>query len=185
MGVARLMRGRADGIMQFASTVPAFVASLVPLLAIALLSAALMVGKAGLEGATGLFLIVLVNQLAPPVLSHLVARRWDREEDWLRYATAFNWCQCALPVVALAMLFGIAVMVSSGVPREAAATLGFGGLLAYTLWLSWFLARVGLDLSRARAVALVVLVLAGTVGLTLLPLVFSEGGEGQQGVASQ
>ena len=38
--------------------------------------------------------------LAPPVLSFEFARLWGRQDHWLRFATAFNWCQWLLPVLA-------------------------------------------------------------------------------------
>ena len=41
--------------------------------------------------------LTVVAQLAPPVLSHALARRWGREHLWLHYATAYNWCYWAHP----------------------------------------------------------------------------------------
>src|ERR1700744_2339459 len=93
IGVLRVARGRADGMAQFGATRDAFLASLAPLIAFPLVGGVLMMlGGGGLDALTDL-LATLCALLAPPVLSFEVARWWRREAEWLRFATAFNWCQ--------------------------------------------------------------------------------------------
>ena len=108
-------------------------------------------------------------QLAPPVVSHWLALRWGREEEWLRFATAFNWCQWAIPVVALGILMVLQILVGDRISAESGGQLLVLLLAFYGLWLHWFVARQGLDLSRGRAAMLVVLVNAVTIGLVVIP----------------
>ena len=94
---------------------------------------------------------------------------WRREALWLRFATAFNWCQWLLPLlgIALMLLFGMASAV--GLPQHSAGILLVLCLGAYGLWLHWFLARHGLQLSGLRAALLVATVNLGTALLVLAP----------------
>ena len=117
------------------------------------------------------FLSTLCALLVPPVLTYEVARLWGREAAWLRFATAFNWCQWLIPVVGAAILFALGMLTGLGLPRQFAARAGFVlGVIAYGLcWLS--LARRGLGLSLPRAVALVLGVNLLTVVLVLGPRV--------------
>ena len=168
-GIARLARGRGEGMAEFPATVDGFLVSLTPLLGFALVGAAAAV--AGQDAMAGLawLLFSLVGLLTPAVLSHAIARRWGREEDWLRYATAYNWVQCALPLAGIPMLLTIQVMVGLGIPVELAAELGLLGLFVYLMWLSWVIARAGLDLSWGRAARFVLIVTVGTYVVASLP----------------
>lgn len=168
-GIARLARGRGDGMAEFPATVDGFLVSLTPLLGFALVGGAAAV--AGQDAMAGLawLLFSLVGLLSPAVLSHAIARRWGREEDWLRYATAYNWVQCALPLAGIPMLLAISVMTGVGLPAGAAAEVGLLGLFGYLMWLSWVIARAGLDLSRGRAARFVLIVTLGTYAVASVP----------------
>ncbi len=168
-GIARLARGRGEGMAEFPATVDGFLLSLMPLLAFALVGAAAAVSQSDALTGIAWLLLSVVGLLTPAVLSHAIARRWNREEDWLRYATAYNWVQCALPLAGIPMLLAIKVMVGLGIGVAAAAELGLLGLLGYLMWLSWVMARAGLDLSRGRAVRFVLLVTLGTYAVASAP----------------
>ena len=171
LGVLLLARGRARGLDQFGNTVQGFLASLAPLIAFPLVGAMLVLTQGAVVPALTDFLATMCAILAPPVLSHALARRWRREADWLRFATAFGWCQWVLPLVAVAVMLVMAMAVGVGLPEQA----GRGALLAvvalYALWLNWFVARHGLRLSPLRAAALVLLVNLGTAALVAGPQV--------------
>lgn len=169
LGMARLARGRVDGLAQFGDTPQAFLASLAPLLAFPIVSAALMLPTEGVVRALATLLATVVFQLAPAVLSHAIARAWGREAQWLRYAIAFNWCQWALPLMAMALLIVLQFALRLGLPDEAADRVLIFGLAAYGLWLNWLLARYGLSLSCGRAAGLVALTNLGTVVLAIGP----------------
>jgi len=170
LGVLLLARGRARGLDQFGNTVQGFLASLAPLIAFSLVEAVLILLQGAVVPALTDFLVTMCAILAPPVLSHALARRWERETDWLRFATAFGWCQW-VPLVAVAVMLAMAMAVGVGLPEQA----GRGALLAvvalYALWLNWFVARHGLRLSPLRAAALVLLVNLGTAALVAGPQV--------------
>ena len=167
-GIMQLARGRPEGLAQFGGTVPAFLSSLAPLIAFSIVGGVLTLGVAEPMIAFSIFLLSAITQLAPPVLSHAIAVRWGREEDWLRYATAFNWCQCLTPLGVLATAVLMSVGIGLGLSPRAAQSYAFLALLIYVMWLQWLVARHGLDLSRGRA-ALVAMVTVGTSALIIVP----------------
>lgn len=169
IGVARVALGRADGFARFGSTVPSFLNSLAPLIAFPLAGAVIEVFRDDWLTAVSLLLLTLVAQLAPPVLSHLLAVRWKCEDRWLHYATAYNWCYWAIPIAGAVLTVGFALAVGAGLPSTVAAQAVLGGLGLYSLWLNWFVARHALGVSKGRAVLLVVAVNAGTALLAIGP----------------
>ena len=168
-GIARLALGRPDGLAAFRATPEGLLASLAPLLALPVAACVLLLLGGAAGQALVLVLLAVISQLTPLVLSHAVAARWDRGERWLRYATAYNWCQWAVFAVMLGLLAvlrfaGLGLAEALGSP---ALTLGAGG---YAMWLHWVLARHGLGLPGLRAAALVLLVAVATAALVLGPL---------------
>jgi len=178
LGVARLARGRADGMRQFGETREAFLASLAPLVAFPLVGGILMLLSGGGLDALSDFLMTVCALLAPPVLSFEAARLWRREAAWLRFATAFNWCQWAIPVLGSLLLLVLGMLTAVGLPGPAARLLAVVGLASYGLWLHWFVARHGLGLSRTRAALLVFGVNLATVAIVVLPRILALAGEG-------
>ncbi|HTW28121.1 MAG TPA: hypothetical protein VME92_13410 [Acetobacteraceae bacterium] len=178
-GMLLLARGRAVGLAEFGETPEAFLASLAPLIAFPLVFGVLLLLNGGGWQAVGDFLAALCALLAPPVLSQLLARLWRRETLWLRYATAFNWCQWVLPVVAGLALLGVPVLAALGADTVTAARAAVLVICGYGLWLHWFLARRGLNLSGLRAALLVIAVNLGTgvlvFGPQLIALATKEG----------
>lgn len=169
IGVALVALGRADGFARFGSTVPSFLNSLAPLIAFPLAGAVIEVFRDDWLTAVSLLLLTLVAQLAPPVLSHLLAVRWKCEDRWLHYATAYNWCYWAIPIAGALLTVGFALAVGAGLPSTVAAQAVLGGLGLYSLWLNWFVARHALGVSKGRAALLVVAVNAGTALLAIGP----------------
>jgi hypothetical protein len=172
-GVFLLATGRAAGMDYFASAPERFLASLAPLVVFPLIAAVLFV-FALLANGTGQEALVdslgsVCAMLVPPVLSFEIAARWRRAGLWLRFATAGNWCQWALvPVVAVLALL-VSALGAIGLPDRAATVLLVAGAYGYGLWLNWFVARVGLDLSPGRAALLVAGVNLVTILLVLVP----------------
>jgi hypothetical protein len=177
-GIIRVATGRADGIAQFGDTKEAFLTSLAPLLAFPLVGTLLMLGEGGGLGALSDLLATLCALLAPAVLSYEAARYWARAAAWTRFAVAFNWCQWAIPVLAVFLAVLAGMLLALGVPSEAGVVLVVVGLGGYGLWLHWFLARHGLGLRPGRAALLVVGVNLITILLVLTPrvLVLAFGG---------
>ena len=169
IGVGRVALGRTDGFARFGSTVPSFLNSLAPLIAFPLAGALIEVFRDDWQTALSLLLLTLVAQLAPPVLSHLLAVRWKCEDQWLHYATAYNWCYWAIPMVGALLTLGFAMAVGAGLPSTVAAQAVLGCLGLYSLWLNWFVARHALGLSKGKAALLVFVVNAGTAVLAIGP----------------
>jgi len=171
-----LARGRADGLRQFGDTPSAFLASLAPLIAFPLVGAGLMLAQGGGLPALTALLSTFCALLAPPVLSYEPARLWRREGQWLRFATAFNWCQWAIPVLAAVLLTLVYPALAEAASTETAGVVVIAAVAGYALWLHWFLARHALMISGLRAALLVVLVNLCTVVLVLGPRVLVAGG---------
>ena len=74
--------------------------------------ALMLLGGGGLDALSDL-LATLCALLAPPVLSFEVARLWGREAAWLRFATAFNWCQWVPVFASLLLLVCLAMLAAS------------------------------------------------------------------------
>ncbi len=156
--------------------------SLAPLVAFPLVGSVLMMLGGGGLGALSDLLATLCALLGPPVLSFEVARLWGREAPWQRFATAFNWCQWVIPVIGILLLMIFAMFVGFGLPRAFARGGVLLGIIAYGLWLHWFVTRHGLGLSGLRAALMVIGVNLGTVILVMGPrvlvLALSGGGLG-------
>lgn len=169
LGMVRVALGRAEGIILFGDTPQAFLTSLAPLFAFPLVGGALVAaGGHPLAGMSDL-LATTCALLAPPVLSYEIARHWQRDAHWLRYATAFNWCQWLLPLLGIMLMPLLGMAGSAGLSPRAIGMLMLVGMGGYGLWLHWFLARHALQLSRLRAVLLVIGVNLGTVVLVVGP----------------
>lgn len=168
-GVLLLARGRAEGLMLFRATPEGFLSSLAPLLAVPLAGAVLLLLGGWTSAAAALLLIALTAQLTPPVLSHALARRWGREAGWLRYATAYNWCQWAVLAVMVVLLLVLGA-VTGRPPSAVVGSRAFGWATGgYAMWLHWVLARHGLGLGAGRAALLVLLVSLGVMAVVLGP----------------
>ena len=168
-GILRVARGRADGIDCFGSSPQAFLSSLAPLVAFPLVGAALALFTEGPRRALTGLAMTLCALLTPAVLSHQIATVWKRDDAWARFATAFNWCEWILPVLACVIMVPLSMAISAGMSEAAASLVLVGCLGMYGLWLHWFLARNALTLSRFRAVVLVFLVNIGTAAAVIGP----------------
>jgi|tagenome__1003787_1003787.scaffolds.fasta_scaffold20957728_5 hypothetical protein len=169
VGILRVARGRADGIACFGASPQAFLSSLAPLLAFPLVGAVLAIFSEGPRRALTGLAITLCALLTPAVLSFELARLWKRQDAWLRFATAFNWCEWILPVLACVVMVPLSLAMAAGLDETAASLMLAGSLASYGLWLHWFLARKALGLSVLRAITLVILVNLGTVVAVMGP----------------
>ncbi len=163
VGIMRIARGRADGIGFFGSSAQSYLSSLAPLIAFPLVGAVLAMFSDGPRRALTDLAMMLCALLTPAVVSYELARLWKREDAWARFATAFNWCEWILPVLACLLLVPLSLGIGLGLNENAAGGVLVGCLGLYGLWLHWFLARTALALSGFRAVVLVVVVNFGTV----------------------
>jgi sterol desaturase/sphingolipid hydroxylase (fatty acid hydroxylase superfamily) len=178
LGILQLALLQAEGIGQFGDSRPAFLASLVPLIAFPLVGGLLgLLSGAGLAELAAL-LGALVGLLAPPVLSEAMAGRFGRQQEWLRYATAFNWTRWAMVLALGAGLMLMALLAAVGLGHPAAVALGLLLVLTYGVVLDLFVARVGLRLAWWRAALLVFIVNGGSALLWLGPRLLAGVQEG-------
>lgn len=169
VGILRIARGRADGVACFGATAQSFLASLAPLIAFPLVGAGITTFTEGpRKGLSGLA-ITLCALLTPAVLSFELARLWHRSERWIQFATAFNWCEWTLPVLACLVMVPLSLAIGAGLDENAASLVLVSCLGLYGLWLHWFLARKALALSGFRAGLMVCLVNVGTVVAVMGP----------------
>jgi hypothetical protein len=169
LGILRIARGRADGIECFDTSPQAFLSSLAPLVAFPLVGAVLALFTEGPKRALTGLAMTLCALLTPAVVSYEVARLWRRGYAWMRFATAFNWCEWILPVLACLIILPLSVAINAGISEAAASFVLLGCLGCYGLWLHWFLARHALALSVFRAVVLVFVVNLSTVAAVVGP----------------
>jgi len=169
LGILRVARGRADGIGCFGGTGQSFLASLAPLIAFPLVGASMAFFTEGPRRALTSLAMTICALLTPAVLSFELARFWKRADAWPRFATAFNWCEWTLPVIACLVMVPLSIGISAGLSETAAGLLLVGCLGLYGFWLHWFLARKALSLSGFRAIILVLVVNVGTVLAVLGP----------------
>ena len=182
LGMLLLARGKAEGLDQFGYTVQAFLSSLAPLIAVPVVGYLLLAvrggepARAGGElGALAELLGTICALLAPAVLSFELAKLWRRQGLWLRYATALNWSQWVIPLLASVLLLVSYPLLAAVLSDRLALGLVGIAIGGYALWLHWFIARHGLALSRLRAVVLVVVVNIVTGVLVLGPRLLALG----------
>ena len=169
LGIFRIARGRSDGIDCFGSGAQAFLSSLAPLIAFPLVGAALAMFTEGPRRALTGLAMTMCALLTPAVISHELARAWKRGDSWMRFATAFNWCEWILPLLACFIMVPLSFAIGGGMSETAAALVLVACLGAYGLWLHWFLARHALLLSPFRAAVLVFLINLGTAVVVMGP----------------
>ena len=163
VGMLRVARGRADGIACFGATPQAFLSSLAPLLAFPLVGSVLALFNEGPRKALTGLAMTLCALLTPAVISYELARIWNRAGAWTRFATAFNWCEWILPILACLIMVPLSFAISAGMSAIVAGRLLVLCLGLYGLWLHWFLARRGLGLSALKAIGMVIVVNLGTM----------------------
>jgi hypothetical protein len=173
-GLLRLARGDASGIELFGHTPGAFVASLIPLAMVPLVSALVTLSRGDVAKALTDIAAAIGLLLVPAVVSHALAKRWNREAFWLRFATACNWCHFGLTIVGFVLLFGIGVAIGSSgaAPTSSRAAIAVAVLclfiVGYVLWLHWFVARSGLGVSGKQAALVVLATYAASFAILML-----------------
>ena len=160
-GLVLLGRGREEGLRHFEATPQGVLAGLAPWIAFLLVGGAMLVLRDHPLAGADLSALSLCSLLLPPVISQVLARAWRREAHWLRFATASLWCAWLMPLAYLVGLLLASVLLAAGLPAKAAPFALCGVLGGYWLWLHFFLARAGLQLTRLRASLLVAAEIAG------------------------
>ncbi|GBQ15678.1 hypothetical protein [Swaminathania salitolerans] len=164
-GVLLLGRGDPRGIASFGSGPEALLSALAPSVALCLVTI-LSQALRGYDaiGVVKIFLLI-VTLLSRLVVSQFMAVIWKRDDRWIRYATASLWCNW-LPIVIMLFAVSLVQLLSPGAASGGSAVGGVVlGVELYELWLSWFVARAGLEIGGGKAALLIVAV---NVSLMLL-----------------
>ncbi|QBL94810.1 hypothetical protein KSAC_26230 [Komagataeibacter saccharivorans] len=172
-GMLLLGRGRAEGIAYFGNTRDSVLSALAPRLALWLVGGGLTVAYAPqpLSGVKVLFALCLI--LMPAVVTHALARHWKREGLWLRYITAAWWTDWVTLFVGLVVALIMALASPRLLETQTGELILNGTEFVYSLWLTWYVARVGLLLRRGQAVLMVLAILGSLVALGGVTALFS------------
>ena len=170
LGLLLIAVGRREGLEDFGNTPDAYLASLAPLIAFALVSCVLGAAAGHVRQAAQVFLMLVCSWLAPAVISHPIARVWARAEAWPRYANIVNWSQILMFLVLSAATAAAKAAVAAGLPPHSVLAAGGIGVVVYAVWFHWFVARGTLNLSRWRTVVLLLAVALGTNAIVSVPL---------------
>ena len=169
-GILLLVRFNAEGFRLFTATPLGFMNSLAPMLGISVVAGMRPLLSGNWRALVLHVLTTAIALLAPPVLSHVLARAWKREAVWMRYAVAFNWCQAVVTLVTVVLVLMLAA--GGGVSRsgEGAGVLAaVAAVVVYWLVLCWFMAWRGLGVGGFKAVLAVVVINMGTGALVMGP----------------
>lgn len=162
-GIIKLASGNAKGAEEFSSTPESFTASLAPFIAFPLVGAVITSVSGDWKMAAIVFFSRLCGVLILPVLIYEFARIFGRKAQWLRTATALNWCNwLALPAALVAVVIMTAA-ISCGLSAQFSEIAAIGIIGLYLLWNRWFVLKVGLQLNGWPAALILVasLVLSG------------------------
>lgn len=169
-GIAKLACGKAKGIDEFSGSMEAFTASLAPLIAFPLVGAVVTALAGNWKLATLGFLSRLCAVLVLPVVVYEFSRLFKRQEQWVRTATALNWCfWLVLPAVLLAAIIG-SIAAQAGLPIQRVEVAVLAGVGLYLLWNRWFVLKSGLRISGWGAALILLASLVVMAVLSVLPL---------------
>ena len=173
LGLLLIGTGRAAGFAQFGANADAFLASLAPLLAILIVLGGVIAWSGHPWAGLSAVLTGVCDLLAPAVIAELFCRLWHRRQHWALYANVLN-CAQWLMVAVLLLLLPVASLGSAmGLSMQQAGLLLMGLFGLYVMWFHWFAARHTLDLSRPRALLVMLAVVFGTGLLLQAPLLLA------------
>ncbi|QDH17538.1 hypothetical protein [Swingsia samuiensis] len=170
-GIVLLGRGKAQGINYFSPGVQPFLSALAPTIAMALISLFFSLNMPAGQKAIGVVrsLVPIVFTLSQLVISEVYAAYLNRKGLWLRYATASLWCDW-LPLIVMIFAEGALRMVMPNGTSMAPVLVGIAvGVSLYSLWLSWYISRVGLIITglQAALMTLIQIIPVGIIGVIL------------------
>ena len=172
-GMTLLAIGRREGITYFAGTVEAFYASLAPWLAFLLVDSFLIFFQPNKIAIVIKLLLSFCALLLPPVVSQVYAYKWGCMPLWLRYITAAMWCNWVKVLVLLFSVVFVLPLLSTLVSQSTFIGIVFILVVLYSVWIQWFVARIGLSVSGLRAAILYATVLLADFALCGIVMLLS------------
>ncbi|WP_271828829.1 hypothetical protein [Commensalibacter communis] len=170
-GMFLIGRGKREGIQEFSNSSDSVLSALAPWIALALavnLLPILMMRFKDMHAVSisiSMFLVKICCLLITVGIIHFFASLWNNEANWKQTVVAILWCFW-VPILDFFLFFIIAGLFFAGLPNIFMALFGFASVLymAYSIWLSWFVVKVGLQTTTSRSVVIVVsLILASMV----------------------
>lgn len=171
-GMFRLATGNASGIREFGNTPAAFSASIAPLLAFPLVGSTLFAIEGHWLLAASMLLSRICGVLMQPAIVEATARRTGNRATWLVTSTALNWSIWLIFPLILAGVLVSNGLVSAGVSETAAVLASICLIVAYMLWLQWFILRVGLRVSGWVALAALLVMNITIASLYVIPYAY-------------
>jgi hypothetical protein len=171
LGLLLIAAFRREGLEEFGNSTDAYLASLAPLIAFALVSCVLAAASGAVRMAAQYFLIFVCSWLAPAVISHPLCRRWNSTAYWSRYVNILNWSQMLMFLVLSAASAAAKAAVTEGLEPRPVLLVMVLCVVVYAVSFHWFVARGVLQMSRWRTVLLLVAVAVGTNLIISVPLV--------------
>jgi hypothetical protein len=176
-GLLLLARFDAAGFGHLGGGAQDVLASLAPLLAFPLVFGVTAMLGDGDPHELAALLAAIAVLLLPLVTSEALARRWQCDPAWGRFAVAFNWSQWTMTLVAVAVFVLAGLLAASGLPQRPVAGAALLTVVGYQLGLHWFLARRGLQVSAARAALLVLVMDLSSTALLAMFLLLEASAE--------
>ncbi|MDI2113596.1 hypothetical protein [Commensalibacter nepenthis] len=170
-GMFMLGRGKREGIHEFSNSSDSVLSALAPWIALAVavnLLPILMMRFKDIHAVSisiSMFLVKICCLLVTVGVIHFFASLWNNEVNWKQTVVAILWCFW-VPILDFFLFFIIAGLLFSGLPNIFMALFGLASVLyiAYSVWLSWFVIKVGLQTTASRSIAIVVsLIISSTV----------------------
>ena len=162
LGLVLIGTGRPAGFAQFGGSREAFLASLAPVLGFLIVLSGVVGWNLGAGSGLSTFLSGVCALLAPAVIADLLCRRWERRQHWALYANVLNCAQWLMGAVFILLMPAVSLALSLGLSVRLATMLLVLAVGVYLMWFHWFAARHTLDLSRGRALLVMLCVVFGT-----------------------
>ncbi len=172
-GLLLIGTGRAAGFAQFGGSAEAFLASLAPLLGFLIVLGGVVAWSGRPWVGLAAVLTGVCDLLAPVVIADGFCRLWQRRQHWALYANVLNCAQWLMLAVLLLLLPLASLAIALGLPAARAALPVMGVFGLYVMWFHWFTARHVLDLSRGRALLVMLAVVFGTGLLLQVPVLLA------------
>lgn len=167
-GMILLAAGRREGMIYFEGTVDAFYTSLAPWLAFLIVDSCQIFVQSNKMIVAIKLLLSFCVLLLPAVISQVYATKWSCTPLWLRYITAATWCNWVTVLVPLLTVILILSFLPHLIHQPILMKIILVTVALYGVWLQWFIARVGLSISRWRAAVLYATILCASVLLYVI-----------------
>lgn len=170
-GMFMLGRGKREGINEFSNSSDSVLSALAPWIALAVVGNLLPLLMMKFKDthavyiSVSIFLVKICSLMITVAIIHAFAVLWKNEDNWKQTTVAVLWCFW-VPILDCILFFLIVGLLFAGSPNILMALFGLASILylAYSLWLNWFVIKVGLQTTAARsAVIVVTLIIASMV----------------------